>query len=142
MKGKVAHTVPLTPAAAEILEGLPRFLAGPYVFTTTGGARPISGFSKMKARLDGLVGEIKPWTLHDIRRSVRTGLSSLGVLPVIAELTIGHKQQGIAAVYDRHRYDEEKRDALMRWEAKLRAITAPEPEPDENVVKLRAGARS
>ena len=59
------------------------------------------------------------------------------MLPVIAELTIGHKQTGIAAVYDRHRYDAEKRDALMRWGAKLAATVSP-TEPSEKVVPLRA----
>ena len=84
---------------------------------------------------------VPAWTLHDLRRTVRTRLSAIGVLPVVAELVIGHKQTGIAAIYDLHRYDAEKRDALTRWEATLRSIVAPEPEPD-NVVRLRAGARS
>jgi integrase len=130
MKGKTTHTVPLTPSAEAIFRELPRFTGGDYVFTTTGGARPIAGFSKFKARLDRVVSSlaedagvtIAPWTLHDLRRTVRTGLSSAGVLPVTAELVIGHKQTGIAAVYDRHRYSAEKRDALMRWEEKLNLI--------------------
>src|SRR4029079_2875323 len=97
--------------------------------------------SKMKARLDrdmlALARRdaedpqkiaIKPWTLHDVRRTVRTRLSSLGVLPSVAELVIGHKQQGMIKVYDRHLYDAEKRDALPRWAKELAAILAP-PEP-------------
>jgi integrase len=142
MKGKIAHAVPLTPTAVEILRGLPRFVSGDFVFTTTGGERPTSGFSKMKARLDRLLGtEVAPWTLHDVRRTVRTGLSSAGVLPVVAELVIGHKQQGIAAVYDLHRYDDEKRDALKRWETKLLSVGAQEG-PSDKVVRMRARARS
>lgn len=142
MKGKIAHTVPLTPAAVAILEGLPRFAGGDFLFSGTFGHKPFSGFSKAKARFDKAAGIAANWTLHDIRRSVRTNLSSLGVLPVIAELTIGHKQQGIAAVYDRHRYDNEKRDALLKWEARLLTIVvAREPQPqDDNVVRLRARA--
>jgi integrase len=139
MKGKIAHTVPLTPAAVELFRDLPRF-TGDYAFTTTGGARPVSGFSKMKARLDRMVGDaVPPWTLHDLRRTMRTGLASAGVLPVIAELTIGHRQQGIAAVYDRHRYDAEKRAALTRWEAKLLGIVGPGG--GGNVFPIRARAR-
>jgi hypothetical protein len=78
----------LTSAAVALLRDLPRFV-GDHVFTTTGGDRPISGFSKMKAGLDRLV---PAWTLHDLRRTVRTGLSSLGVLPVIAELDVLDRQ--------------------------------------------------
>jgi integrase len=142
MKAKIAHTVPLTPTAVVILEGLPRFTDGDLAFSTSGGRKPFSGFSKAKARFDKAAGIAENWTLHDIRRSVRTALSSLGVLPHISELTIGHKQQGIAAVYDRHRYDQEKRDALSKWEARLLAIVgSPEPAPD-NVVPMPMRARA
>jgi integrase len=110
MKMNVGHVVPLTPAALEILCGLPRL--GPAVFGN------FSGFSKAKARLDK-VAAIPPFTLHDLRRTVRTRLAELGVLPFVAELVIGHAQTGIHAVYDLHRYDIEKRDALERWEARL-----------------------
>lgn len=155
MKGGFAQTVPLSPTAIEVLGALPRFAGGDYVFSTMAGQRPVSGFSKMKSRLDGamvkLASEgaaqpetvtIEPFTLHDLRRTVRTGLSSVGVLPVIAELTIGHKQTGISAIYDRHRYDLEKRDALERWERKLLATvnTAPPTAPGV-VVQMRSRAR-
>jgi integrase len=129
MKGKIAHTVPLAPEAAALLATLPHF-AG-FIFTTTGGKRPVSGFSKAKARLDREIAKLgsapPPWTLHDIRRTVRTRLSGLGVLPLVAELVIAHKQGGIHAVYDLHRYDAEKRDALLRWERALRAIIESPP---------------
>jgi integrase len=137
MKGKIAHVIPLCPAALEIVAELPRF-TGDYVFTTTAGARPISGFSKFREKfnrtLAGL-GEIDPFVIHDLRRTCRTGLSSLGVLPMVAELVIGHVQQGIAAVYDRYRYVDEKRAALSLWEQRLLAIVDPRPEPT-NVVRM------
>ena len=116
-----------------LLRTLPRFGRGDFVFSTTAGDRPFSGFSKAKRRFDETVSSlagsepIAPWTLHDIRRTVRTGLSSAGVLPVVAELVIGHKQQGIAAVYDLHRYNAEKRAALARWEEHLLAIVGAKP---------------
>ena len=96
MKGKTAHTVPLTSPTMELLHELPRFVGGNYIFTTTNGARPVSGFSKMKARLDRTIAKIirldrdlfiaaglsekevaervrdlAPFTLHDLRRTVR-----------------------------------------------------------------------
>jgi integrase len=142
MKADDGHVVPLSPAAVAILEGLPRFAAGRFVFAGQTGARPFSGFSKAKRRLNRKIGEIEPFTLHDLRRTVRTRLSELGVTPFIAELVIGHRQRGVHAVYDLHRYENEKREALLKWEARLLSIVA-EPEPAApNVVPLPARART
>ncbi len=71
-----------------------------------------------------------------------TRLSELKVPPHVAEQVIGHRQKGIHAVYDLHSYDAEKRDALLRWEGLLLNIIgeAREPESQNNVVQLRAGA--
>jgi integrase len=121
MKAKVGHAVPLTPAAVEILRSLPRFAAGDFVFSGRSGASPFSGFSKAKGRLDR-AASIAPYTLHDLRRTVRTRLAELGVTPFIGELVIGHAQRGVHAIYDLHRYEDEKREALGRWERRLRAI--------------------
>ncbi len=136
MKAKVSHTVPLTPEVVALLEGVPKFQDGAFVFTTTAGKRPISGFSKMKSRLDSEIAKladgtpIAPWTLHDLRRTMRTRLSGLGVLPLVAELIIGHKQTGIQAVYDLHTYDAEKRLALAKWEGALAVIVGLMPAPE------------
>jgi integrase len=142
MKAKASHIVPLTPTVVEILETLPRFAAGDFVFSGQTGAKPFSGFSKAKVRLDKISGRsVAPYTLHDLRRTVRTRLAELGVTPFIGELVIGHQQKGVHAIYDLHRYDDEKRDALERWERKLLDIVAPEPEPAGNVVAMPARAR-
>ena len=134
------HVVPLTPAVVEILEGLPRFAAGDYLFSGQTAATRFSGFSKARRRLNELIGEIEPFTLHDLRRTTRTRLSELGVTPFIAELVIGHTQKGVHAVYDLYRYHDEKQAALLKWEAKLLSIVAPEPAP--NVVPMSARARA
>jgi integrase len=136
MKAGVAHTVPLTPQAIEVLESVPRF-AGEYVFSTTGGARPFSGHSKAKARLDRLVGPIAPYQVHDLRRTARTGMARAGVSVFIGELVISHRQAGVHRVYDLHGYDDEKRAALLAWEVRLRTIIEP---PPANVVPLLAKA--
>jgi integrase len=141
MKAKAGHAVPLTPAAVAILEGLPRFAAGDFVFSGQTGARPFSGFSKAKVRLDRFAGGIAPYTLHDLRRTVRTRLAQLGVTPFIGELVICHTQKGVHAVYDLHRYTDEKREALERWERGLLAILAPEPAAP-NIVPMPARARA
>ena len=124
MKGDAAHEVPLSQAAVEILKGLPRF-TGSHVFSTTGGKRPISGFSKMKTRLDELMPDVAPWRFHDLRRTMRTGLGGLPVPSNVAELCIGHAQPGLHKVYDRHGYRDEKRRAFDLWAACLLLIVQP-----------------
>jgi integrase len=139
MKGKVGHSVPLSPAAVEILRSLPPFAGSDFVFSGQTGPRPFSGFSKAKARLDRTVGDIAPFTLHDLRRTVRTRLAELGITPFIGELVIGHTQKGVHAVYDLHRYEKEKREALLKWEARLFAIVESAA-PD--IVQMPARARA
>jgi integrase len=58
---------------------------------------------------------IKAFTLHDLRRTCRTGLSRLKIEPHIAERVLNHVQPGVAGVYDRFAYLDEKRAALEKW---------------------------
>ena len=103
------------------------------IFSTTFGAKPISGFSKAKRALEKLMlielrksqGEsaiLEPWGLHDLRRTGRTALSSLAVPETVRELVIAHAKPGLHKVYDQHAYVEEKRDALTLWEKRLLEI--------------------
>ncbi len=127
--------VPLSSLALEILDDLPRFTEGEYVFTTTSGQRSVTGFSKMKTRADNLSG-VTGWRLHDLRRTARTGLAEIGIPEIIAEMVMNHAPRNVLAkIYNRHEYAAEKRDALERWALRLREITEP---PPENVVKLKA----
>jgi integrase len=122
MKSKAGHVVPLSTSAVEILRSLPRFASGDFVFAGQTGAKPFSGFSKAKRRLDHACNGTAPYSLHDLRRTVRTRLAELGVSPFIGELILAHAQKGVHAVYDLHRYDPEKREALLKWEGRLLAI--------------------
>jgi integrase len=153
--GPRPHLTPLSPAAVALLRDRADDLRhrNGYVFTTTGGERPFSGFSKAKVRLDQLVEKIRQewaaetggeaaepipnWTLHDLRRTVRSGLPPLGVPDVVAEAVLAHARPGIAGVYDLYTYQPEKRDALERWAAKVTAIINP---PPVNVVPMRRAA--
>jgi integrase len=78
------------------------------------------------------------WSPHDLRRTMRTGLSACKVRPDIAELTIGHVKTGMIAVYDQHGFEEERRDALKTWERRLRAIVEEDSVPSKatNVVRI------
>jgi integrase len=138
MKNKLVHALPLTPRMRDLLDGLPRFADGDYLFSTTSGSRPIVGFSKCKAKLDkaiAQIGPVDPWQLHDLRRTVRTGLSRAKVSVFEAELVIAHTQSGVHGVYDRHRYMSEKLAALEAWETML--FDAILPTPSTNIIELR-----
>ena len=81
------------------------------------------------------------WTPHDLRRTMRTGLSACKVRPDIAELSIGHTKRGIVAVYDQHGFEAERRAALEAWQRRLNAIIEnrdPDAVKDGNVAKLEA----
>ncbi len=134
MKGKIAHVVPLVPVVTEILARLPRFGGGEFVFSPTGGRKAINSFTSLKKRVDALMPETAPWRFHDLRRSMRTGLSSLRVPDKVAELTIAHAQPGLHKVYDQHAYLDEKREALALWAAHVAATVEPK---DDNVIRLR-----
>lgn len=142
-----AHIVPLSFAARTELESIPRLAGAPdYVFTTgMRGKRetltPISGFSKLKAQLDGLIvkqlrseqdasvedRDAAPpaWRIHDLRRTVATGMQRLGVELRVVEKVINHisgSSAGIVAVYQVHEYEQERREALDRWSEHVLAL--------------------
>jgi integrase len=135
-KGGVPHEVPLSPMAIDLLRSLPRFTGGDFVFSTTGGRTGIRSFALYKDAIDAR-SRLTNWRFHDLRRTARTNLASLGVSPFIAELVIGHQQKGVHKVYDVHRYQTEKREALERWANRLRDIVTP---PPANVSRLRVAA--
>lgn len=150
MKGKIIHHVPLSDRLVEIFESLPLQDAGTFLFSTTAGEKPVNGFSKAKVILDremlaalkGLAESrgddpgavtLKPFVVHDIRRTVRTRMAKLGIAEHVAEAVIAHKKQGVSAIYNQFEYLGEKRDALDRWAKAVRALVEPAP---ENVISL------
>jgi integrase len=145
MKADAAHIVPLSDDAIAVLKSLPRFNGGDYLFSAHVGARPVAAFSAAKHRLDAAIAdelgrEIPPFVIHDLRRTVRTGLSAIpNISDLVRELVIGHTKPGLHKVYDQYAYLEEKRFALDAWAARLRGIVNPKA---DNVVELaRAGAQ-
>ncbi len=149
-----AHDVPLLPAVVELVRGTPRLGAAGLVFTTT-GETPISGYSRMKRRLDRLMldklrkaaeergddpteVELAPWRLHDLRRTAASTMARLGFPPHVVAAVLNHapgSTQGITAIYNRYRYGDEKRRALEAWAGHVAALTSPAL---ANVVALRA----
>jgi len=131
-KNEDPRVVPLPTLAIDLLRALPEW-DGPFIFSTTSGKRPISGFAKLKAKLDKRVG-LAPWRFHDLRRTMRTHLSALRIEQHVRELMIGHRQHGIEGVYDLHAYEAEQRDGFEQWCGRL--IRTVEPGPS-NVVRMR-----
>jgi integrase len=136
-KSGSTHIIPLTADVLALLNELPRFLAGDCLFTTTGGMTPAGGFSRVKDAVDRAMleeqrgddpkGQLAPFVLHDLRRTMRTRLSSLRIPDTVAEMVIGHGRKGMQRVYDQHKFIDEMREALEQWNARLRAIVSPPP---------------
>lgn len=148
MKGKNghgrSHLVPLTQTALNILNRLPDYGdKNPYLFSTTGGKKPVYLSSKMKDQLAARMlrskkamlrkrgipyrdATIPHFVIHDLRRTVRTNLSALQVPEEVREAVLAHAKPGIKAVYDLYEFANEKREALELWHAKLEQILLDE----------------
>jgi integrase len=134
-KNKQPHTVPLSDSAVAIVKQIPRRATRDLVFGVGKGG--YSGWSKSKAELDKAAKLKEPWTLHDLRRTVRTGLGKLGVQPHIAEAVLNHLPPKLIRTYDRNTYAAEKRDALDKWATHLKTVIAQAT--GTNVTVLRKG---
>ncbi len=145
-KNKQQHIVPLPSLALRIIEGVERRDQRDLLFGEGDG--PFSGWSKSKDRLDeriakarlkaaqdaGLTPRAMPaWRVHDLRRSAATGMARLGIgIPTI-ERALNHISGtfgGIVAVYQRHDYAKEMRDAFDAWSAHVSTLTASAPSDD------------
>jgi integrase len=96
---------------------------------TTNGRNPVSGFSKIKKRIDG-IAKIPVWRVHDLRRTVATGLQRLGINLQVIEAILGHvagSRAGIIGVYQRHSFNAEKRTALEAWAREVERIITGKP---------------
>ncbi len=136
-----AHAVPLTPQVVELLEKLPKFKKGKFLFSTTAGKKPAWMGAKVKQQIDRRMlrtlralargrGEdpksvaLPRWVNHDIRRTVRSHLSRLKIAEEAREAILAHVRPGIKGTYDHHDYLDEKREALELWAARLQSIVA------------------
>lgn len=126
-KGGRGHVLPLTDMAVEAFRPL-KIAAkrSPWVLPANGGEHHLDpkqltrSLAKCLKRFDA--EGIAAFTLHDLRRTVRTGLARLKVEPHIAERVLNHAQETIAGTYDRHAYLDEKRAALEKWAAHLEML--------------------
>jgi integrase len=115
-KNAKPHVVHLSDEALAVLER--RQKQGAHVFALHGG-KPFQEFSFAKRKLDAVSG-VTGWRLHDLRRTCVSGMARLGVAPHVADKVLNHQSgtiSGVAAVYQRHEFLRERKDALERWGA-------------------------
>jgi hypothetical protein len=96
---------------------------GPYVFSIE-GTKPFQVFARAKRKLDEL-SEVTDWRLHDLRRTCVSGMARLGIAPHVADKILNHQSgtiSGVAAVYQRHEFLLERKQALERWGAHVAKI--------------------
>ena len=120
-KNGKTHVVQLSDLTVALILAQPRFSI--LVFPA-GGGRPFSHFSREKRRLDASSG-VLGWRLHDLRRTMVSGMARLGVVPHVADKILNHASgtiSGVAAVYQRHEFMREREDALERWSAHVERI--------------------
>lgn len=124
-KSAVTHRIPLSALAVRELKGLERGKS-PLVFPSArkASARPFSGFGKLLLRLQA-ASQTEAWTLHDLRRTLRTGLASLRVRDEIADACLGHGKRGLQRVYNQHAYEQEMREAFEKWAGKVASLGKP-----------------
>jgi integrase len=134
-KNGAVHVVPLSALARNLI---PEFRQGDLVFPGRDGA--FNGWSASKERLDAASG-VKGWRLHDLRRTLATGLQRLGVRLEVTEAVLNHisgSRAGIIGVYQRHDWAAEKRAALDAWGAHVMALVEGS-KAGGTVIALRAG---
>ena len=140
-----AHDIHLSDLAIEIIERLPRLAQpgdGGFVFSFD-GQRPVAATSYHKPlidrRLQQILGPVEAWTIHDLRRTVATGMAELGVAPHVLDRVQNHVNgtiKGVARIYNRHQYSVERKAALDAWGHHLTALVYPE-RARANVIEMR-----
>lgn len=154
------NLVHISEPAFTIVKGLPIIKSKAKLLFTTTGETPVSGFSKVKKRLDvailalmqkearqaGVAPEevdklaVKPWTFHDLRRTLATGCQKLGIKLEVTESILNHRsgtRSGIVGVYQVYQYEDEKRSALETWGKHVLSIV--NGVSTANVVSIAAG---
>lgn len=136
-KNGLPHRVPLSPMALDILQAA-RTLAGDsqWLFPSPRGPRHITAAAVDHAlRLSIKALEMEHFVPHDLRRSAASHMTGSGVSRLVVQKILNHVENGVTAVYDRHSYDQEKRQALEAWGRKLEEIIGG-TEKISNVIPL------
>jgi len=120
-KNAKEHVVHLSEQSLAVLQRVAK--KQPFVFSVL-GTKPFQEFTRAKRRLDQLSG-VTEWRLHDLRRTCVSGMARLGIAPHVADKILNHQAgtiSGVAAVYQRHEFLSERRQALDLWGAHIGEI--------------------
>ena len=123
-KNKHSHVVPLAPCALELLTRIEG--GSTYVFGTREDDKPFNGWSRAQRRIIAETG-LDHFTLHDLRRTFATLHAQIGTPIHVTERLLNHRSgaiSGVAAVYNRHSYVEEMRDAMVSYDRHLVEIAS------------------
>jgi integrase len=116
-KNAEPHDMPLSEQALDVLSRMPRIAGSEYVF-----GKPLRSGAWSNAKIKFSAAKIQPWRIHDLRRTVSTGMNELGTEPHIVEAVLGHTVKGVAGVYNRAKYEVAKRAALEAWGAHVMSL--------------------
>jgi integrase len=125
VKNRQYRTFYLSPPAVAILDSLPD-LGGKFIFSSTAGKTPVSGYSKAQTRIVRILNAtgkeegkepLEHWTPHDFRRSIATGMAEMGIRGEYIEQVLGHSKGKLERTYNKHDYASEVREAMLRWGA-------------------------
>jgi len=119
-KNAEPHDMPLSEQALDVLSRMPRIAGSEYVF-----GKPLRSGAWSNAKIKFSAAKIQPWRIHDLRRTVSTGMNELGTEPHIVEAVLGHTVKGVAGVYNRAKYEAAKRAALKAWGAHVMTLVQP-----------------
>ena len=143
MKAKLDHEVPLPTQALDIIRDVGRIAGSPWIFPNTRGTRPIGSFRHIKRLLDRAVAQAREqvrmepmpaWRLHDLRRTMRSGLSRLKVEYEVAERAIAHVPgTNVSKTYNVWDFREPKAEALQAWASYVERVVNPQ----SNIIDLR-----
>jgi integrase len=119
-----AHTLPLMPLMRTILDAVPQMVGRDQLFGLR--SHGFANWGEGKRALDQRLGDrVRPWVLHDIRRTAATGMANLSTQPHVIEAVLNHHsghRAGVAGTYNRSPYEREVRNALATWHDHLRAL--------------------
>jgi integrase len=134
-KNDKEHFTHLSAPALAIIKAMPPRLIG-FLFTTTNDRTPVSGFGRARERLAAAMPGVEPFTLHDLRRTIATGMADLGIAEHVLDRVLNHagrKVSGTARIYNRHEYLRERQAALDVWARHIESLIRPAA---SNVVQL------
>jgi integrase len=126
-KNKRPHTLPLPPMAMDIITSVPCMVGRDLLFGEHSETKGFTQWGHDKDLLDVRLGDrVRPWRLHDLRRTTATKMADIGIAPHIIEAVLNHQsghKGGIAGVYNRSSYERDVRAALALWADHIRSIT-------------------